>query len=251
MLTYQRQKEILEILKQNKTATVEYLSKKLYASGATIRRDLAEMEKEKILIRVRGGAVLNNNTTQDIPFLFRENDNKDKKQIIGELALQFINDGDCIFMDSGSTSVTLSKMLEKYKNLYVVTNGLKVIQSLSQNPNIKIFCTGGLLSDNSTTMVGEHTKSFVQNYNTDILFFSCAALSLDGFLTDATEQNCIIKQYMIKSSAKRVLLCDSTKIGKKLFCTIDTIENIDYIITEKMPPKQLTDKYPDKFIFPE
>ena len=90
MLTLERQNEILEYLKQNKTATVRDLATRLYVSDATIRRDLAEMEILGLLRRSHGGAVLLEKNRDELSVLVRMEQNADAKRIISELTIPLL-----------------------------------------------------------------------------------------------------------------------------------------------------------------
>ena len=89
MISYERQNEILELLKEHHTVTVEFLCRRLFASGATVRRDLAEMAQKGLLERVRGGATLISGTSQDAPLLVRTQKDREKKKAVAGLAAGF------------------------------------------------------------------------------------------------------------------------------------------------------------------
>ena len=114
MLAYERKKQILDFLRQQgRFVTVEELCENLYASGATIRRDLKELEESRLIRRARGGAILLESSTSEDPLAFRETQNAMKKQIIAESACKYIRDGMTLFLDSSSTVFLLARILSK------------------------------------------------------------------------------------------------------------------------------------------
>ena len=125
MFVPERQQEIIKILKENKSASVAQLAKKLFIGEATIRRDLDKLEKQGLIKRTYGGAVWLEGLDSEIPLYIRENSNKFQKDLLGKAAAQLVNDGDIIIMDSSSTTHSIVKHLSHLKKLTVVTNGAK------------------------------------------------------------------------------------------------------------------------------
>lgn len=234
MLSFERQQQILDILKEHKCVRVDFLCKKLYASGATIRRDLSEMDEKGLITRVRGGAALIEGTNQDAPLLVRSNENRDKKEYIAQLALRYVHDSATIFMDSSSTVTFLADKLAGFRDLSIVTNGIATMNSLNEYTTAKVFSSGGLIRNNSS-FVGQIAIDSIQNFRADIFFFSCCGLSFEGGCTEADEDNAALKKQMWKNAKKRILLCDSTKVNQDYFCKVCDIQDIDLILMDPNP----------------
>ena len=124
MLSLERQNEIVNYLKEHHSATVSELSEKFYIGPASIRRDLAKLEKLDIVKRTHGGAVLVESLSHDIPLNIRGRLSYDAKRIIGRLAAEQVMDNDMIFMDSSTTTCQMAPYLNQKCNLTIVTNGL-------------------------------------------------------------------------------------------------------------------------------
>lgn len=108
MLAYERKQQILDYMRERgRVVTVEQLCAAVFASGATVRRDLRELEESKLIRRTRGGAILVEGSTSEDPLAFRENQNAMKKQIIADMASRHISDGMTLFLDSSSTVFAL------------------------------------------------------------------------------------------------------------------------------------------------
>lgn len=237
MLSFERQQQILQVLKERRCATVDYLCQHLYASGATIRRDLQEMAEKGLVTRVRGGAALIEGTNQDAPPLVRVNKEKEKKEYIARLALRFVSDSATLFMDSSSTVTYLAAKMEGFRGVSVVTNGLPTLNMLNERTTAKVLVCGGVLKNNSS-IVGQEAVDLVESFRADILFFSCCGLSLDWGTTEASEDNTKVKKAMCKNAKRRVLLCDSTKFDQEYFCRACPIQDLDVIITDQKPSKE-------------
>lgn len=248
MLTYQRQLEIMEILKEKQVATVEYLSGKLYASGATIRRDLSAMEKLGLLKRIHGGATVFESTADDAPLLLRTKKEPDKKRLIAELAVHLAQKHDIIFMDSSSTVTALAALFDQYNGKTVVTNGLMTANVLNDKTTNNIYLTGGKIVGNSS-LIGESGLKMASGINAGICFFSCCGFGAKG-TTEAREETAVYKKTIAKNAKIKVLLCDSTKINTAYFWSAIPAGDIDYIVTDKKPPEDYL-ALPAEFIYPK
>jgi DeoR/GlpR family transcriptional regulator of sugar metabolism len=129
--------------------------------------------------------------------------------------------------------------LKDLKGLTVITNGAKTAVECAESLDAKIYCTGGLLRENSLSFIGETAKRSVDSYNTDILFFSCRALSVDKGLTDISEEEAELRSIMMKNTKKAVLLMDSSKFNTISFCNVGSMEKIDIIkVYWKLAPEK-------------
>jgi DeoR/GlpR family transcriptional regulator of sugar metabolism len=234
MFILERQQRIIEIIKKRKCATVSYLSRELYASEATIRRDLVEMQKRNMIKRVRGGAALIEGISSDEPLLVRMNRDREKKEYIARLALRYVSNGATLFMDPSSTVTVLASHLGEYDGLTVLTNGVMSLNILNEKTTARVFCSGGLIRNNSA-LVGQSALDGISKFYADVLFFSCCGVSIACGSTEALEDNATVKRAMFENAAKRILLCDSTKFDTNYFCKVCDVNDIDVIITDKKP----------------
>lgn len=251
MLSFERQHQILDLLKEERFVTVNYLCSKLYASEATIRRDLAEMNEKGLLYRVRGGAASIDGTNEDAPLLLRTNTEIAKKQIIASLALNYISENDTIFLDSSSTISTLADRLYEHKHLTVVTNGITTSSLLNDFSSLKLYLCGGRVQ-NQSSIVGPLALDTITKFHADKFFFSCCGISTDAGITEANEENATVKRHMFENAKQRILLCDSTKFGQEFFCKACNIQKIDVIITDLKPAEEFFETYGARttFIYP-
>ena len=231
MFNIERQEEILNILEKNKSISVNKLSELLYVSSPTIRRDLTFLEQQGKVRRTHGGVVLKQTAEKEIPLMLREDQNSKAKQIIAKKAVEYINDGDVIFLDASSTAAHIIPYLKKFNDIIVVTNSPKTSMSLAKE-NIKNYCTGGLLLAHSIAYVGNEAEKFISNINADIFFFSSRGYTEDGYITDSSIEESTVKRAMIKNADKTFYLCDSSKKNKKYMYNICGTEDVTCIIEE-------------------
>ncbi len=233
---YEREEKILNMLMQKKEYSVNELAQRLYISVPTMRRDLIKLEKKGKVIRTHGGVTLiKKSADSKIPFFLREYERNSAKVQMAQKATEFISDGITIMLDGTTSAYNLIPHLSDFKNLIVITSGVKASFALAEM-GIDNICTGGRILDKSFSYVGEDTCRTISAYNADIVFFSCRGVSEDGWLSDNSPEENIVRRTMINRSKKKVLLCDSSKFGKTYLNNLCHISEIDDIICETQLP---------------
>lgn len=235
MLGLERQQEILGLLREVHSVTVEELCKKFYASGATIRRDLDRLEKSGLIRRTYGGAVLLEGNAVESPYLLRESENLEAKLAMAAAAARLIKNGDTLFLDSSSTVMQLCRHLSGFDGITVITNGIKTAMLLAETAKTTVYIAGGQLRKNSRSVVGVAAKEFFDPFYADIAFLSCHGLDPEYGLTEAHEEESQIKRLLIQKSRTTVLLCDSTKVGQRFFSRTCGLDAIGTLVTDQEP----------------
>ena len=227
-----RKQDILNVLYKSGRVSVKTLSKTLYVSEMTIRRDLTEMEKGGYIKRYRGGAILKADA-REMPITERFLIDANEKKRLCELCKPYLKDNLTIYLDSSSTCLYLIPLLTQYKNLLVVTNSVKALLNIS---SLHIPCTliGGEYYEQDMCLVGSIAEQYAKDINIDVSFMTTAAYSNDGIISDFDVRQTSIRKIIIKNSKKTVFMFEKNKIGKKLTYTLcrKTDKNVD-IITVK------------------
>lgn len=143
MALNQRRLKILNLIREDGHAKVQDLSKIFKVTDVTIRQDLEELEKMGYIEREHGGALLKDVSSFARTGQLLNQKNIEEKREIAKKAINFINEGDCIILDSGSTTTEIAKLLVSFKNLTIITNALNIALILGENPNISLIVTGG------------------------------------------------------------------------------------------------------------
>ena len=232
-MSKERERNILELLLKHKSVSVKTLSRELYASESSIRRDLSRLEGQGLLRRTHGGAVLaeQSHALTKIPFTVRELENYDAKMIIARKAAELVKDGDTVMLDASSSAYALIPFLAKKTNITVITSGIKAAMLLAEY-GINTYVTGGHVIGSCLSLVENDAVHMLSCYNADIAFFSCRGLSKDGMLSDFSIEENIVRQAMIKGSRKAVLLCAGEKFGKTYMHNLCHLRDIDGVISE-------------------
>jgi len=235
MFEEERHNKILNIINTRKSAKVAELSKALYVSAATVRRDLAKMERSGLIKRSHGGAVLFESSNAESAISVRELENIKEKKLIAELAISFISSNSVIFMDSSSTAGMVIPYLSQFKYLTVITNGLKNALLLSEKTEARIHMPGGIVNSRSNSLLGSDTLDYLSALNAELAVFSCSGLTPNNGITDASFDQSRLKKALIRNSKVRILLCDSSKFGNIYMCRTCGFNELDYILTDKRP----------------
>ena len=238
MITNLRHKEILDILNRDGAVSVRTLTKTLFVSEATVRRDLAELEKAGALKRTFGGATPIVETKRQVPLFIREGMNSNAKSDICKKASELIKEGDTLFIDGSSTAQYMVKYLSDFKDIVVVTNSIKTAELMCES-HIKTYCTGGRLLQNSLVCIGREPIEFAQKVNLDICFLSCKGVDLDGVFSDTSEEETEIRRAFLKKSKMRVMLMTENKIGSRYFHTLCKASDIDFIFSDGEIPESI------------
>jgi DeoR/GlpR family transcriptional regulator of sugar metabolism len=232
MLANQRREKILELLQEDGSAKVIKLSKIFKVSEVTIRQDLEKLESEGSIRREHGGAFLKNVEVGVKSFTLLNQDNLEKKKIIGIKAAELIDSGETIILDSGSTTTEIAKNLIGRSGLTVITNALNIALMLGAEPGIDVIVTGGEFKPPTLSLTGQKAASFFEDIHVDKLFLATAGISLRSGLTYPSLSDIVVKKAMIEAADVTYLVADSTKIGKNAFASLGALSLIDYIITD-------------------
>lgn len=250
MLQLERQKMILDYLKQHRKATTNELSDMLGVSTTTIRTDLNQMDKNKQLTKTHGGALyrdreadINELTSKAYVFHERALENKLEKEMIARKASELVQDHMCIFLDASSTSYTLGLRLTGFTELTVITNGIDLALAMKDIPGVTVIMTGGIVTSTSSSIEGLLGADLLKKIHTDIAFVSARGFSMENGLTDFSIYEADLKRLCVKSSSKTVALIDHTKFDTNSISSYASIDDINLVITDSGLSQGLRESY--------
>ncbi len=231
-----RQQQILSYLQEHGAVSVRALTSLLFVSEATVRRDLAELEKSGALKRSFGGALPIEGSKRQVPLFIRESIDSAEKNEICRRAATLVKDGDAIFADGSSIVQHLAKHLAALKDIVVITYSLKTAELMCEH-HIKTYCTGGLLLENSLVCTGPDSIALLERFNPDVCFLSCKGMSLDGKFSDTSEEETAIRRTALKNARTRVMLMTKNKLNTTYFHTVCHANEVDHILTDGELPR--------------
>ncbi len=230
MSVYHRESKYLQLL-TDKSYTVKELADKLFVSEPTVRRDILEL-KEKELVTCKRGLVELKNKYGDarIAMFVRDMEHQKEKKEIAIKAAAHIRDGNTIMMDASTTAYCLVPHLSNFKNILLITNGIKTA-SHAVSMGIKTICVGGEISMEDFACLGYNCETMLKQYNADIAFFSCQGITENGDITNNSVQDNALRRIMLRNAKKNYLLCDKSKFNKTCLHTLCNIKELDGLIT--------------------
>jgi Transcriptional regulators of sugar metabolism len=236
MLTHERQERILDYLKTNSTVSVNDLSASLDVSQATIRRTLDQMNKLGIIQRIHGGATLARRAEPEPPVVQRNAKEADEKHLIGQACAALIQDGETVFIGSGTTALQVARCLTGGRDLTVITNSLLIVEALSQEKNISVISIGGMLRQTELSFIGYLAEQALRELRPQKVIMSIRAISLVEGLTNDYLPEVSTDRVIIKSAPEVILVADHTKFGKVSTAFVAPLTSIHRIVTDSETP---------------
>jgi len=235
-LAPERRDRIRILVREDGVVRVEDLRKNLNVSVATIRRDLEILEEEGKVKRVHGGAVSMESRLEESVFDDKTNQSSRQKKRIADEALKLVGHEESVFLDGGSTTLFMARLLKQRTDITVVTNSLRAVQELSDSGPRVIF-TGGELRRISQTMVGPLSSAVLEQIRVDKAFMGTMGFCLKNGITTTDPNEAYVKRQIAEHASQVILLADSTKAEKVSFARVSDWDQVDILISDNNIPK--------------
>jgi DeoR family transcriptional regulator, fructose operon transcriptional repressor len=244
MFQIERLQKIRQIIREQKSVDVLWLSNYLRVSEVTIRRDLEKLEKEGVLKRTYGGAVLDETNAPTDPQEMKETVEaefiiSEQNRALGELSASIVEDYDILFLDRCDSNMILAEKISPKKGIVVFTNSLDILTVMAKHKNNKVILTGGSM---------DYGKNIMSNFNSgvpfpDIMvnkaFLHIHAVDIDyGIAVNESEDAYLYGELKVKAQSI-VAIMEKSVFNKIGLIRVDNISGINYVITEEGIP----DKY--------
>ncbi|MEW4309712.1 DeoR/GlpR family DNA-binding transcription regulator [Rossellomorea marisflavi] len=237
MLTDERHRIILDLLKDKETIKIHEIVDMTAASESTIRRDLTQLEQEKFLKRVHGGASRLQGKLKELSVSEKSSKNLHEKRLIGQYAASLIEDGDCIFLDAGTSTLSLIDYLPQM-DIVVVTNGLTHVDLLLQK-GFKTYLVGGMVKQTTKAMIGSGAVESLKHYRFDKAFMGANGIHAQYGFTTPDPEEAQVKRVAIELAREAMFLTDDSKFGEISFSKIVDIDKA-MVITNALDEEQDT-----------
>lgn len=235
----ERQRRILELLEQRENIRVSELSDLLNVSVATIRRDLNKLRDLGEVERFHGGAVLSLPSAPEPPVIQRSGENMAEKERIGKAAAALIQDGDVIFIGSGTTALEVARNILGHKNLTVITNALTVINLLSNEESVTLVSTGGIFRRSELSFIGHLAEQALSELRPQMVIMGIRAISLQDGLTNDYLPEVNTDRAIIRAASEVIIVADHSKFGKVSTAFVAPINVIHKLVTDDRTPKDM------------
>ncbi|HYE82105.1 MAG TPA: DeoR/GlpR family DNA-binding transcription regulator [Clostridia bacterium] len=247
MFAIERQNRIKEILFKEKRVDVYELSKLFSVTEVTIRRDLDKLELEGFLIKTYGGAVLNEEATQNSLMPVSDDSMLEEKRMMGRVASQMIEAGEAIYLSPGTTSLEIARNI-KEKRVTVVTNDLLIAYELKDSIGIKVIVTGGDLIQSTSTLVGGFALQALNGIYINKAFIGVKGVNFDsGYTVDSYEEVMVIQEVR-KISNEIIVVADYGKFNRTAFARLGGLDMAKKVITNKQVPNEYKKYYFERAI---
>lgn len=226
----QRRHRIIEIVSARGAARLEDLSQALGVSAATVRRDLDELAAQHLLHRVHGGAIAPE-WAPEPHFEAKAGEAAEQKERIAARALRLISPDETVYLDSGSTTLALARLLRGWDGLTVVTNSLPIANELGgQGP--RLILVGGEFRPTSQAFVGPLSRHLLENVHVSKALVGTYALSLADGLSTTDASEAFTKALAVERATEVIVLADSRKLGTNSFVHAGRLDQVDTLVTD-------------------
>lgn len=233
MLREERRRAIVELLHTDGRVLVGDLAKRFHTSLITIRKDLEFLHHQGQLERSHGGALpVKTGVLMDSSIKEKERLHRQDKLRIAAAAARMIGKDQVIILDSGTTTTAIARSCRQLKNLTIITNAINIAAELADSP-VEVILTGGVLRKNSFSLVGPLAEESLRKLSADLLF-----LAVDGFdvhygLTTPNLLEARVNRAMAESARRTIVVCDSSKFGRRSLSLILPTSAVHETITDK------------------
>ena len=242
MITFTRRQQLLRLLQEQPGLRVPQLAAALEVSEGTIRNDLAALEQEELIRRVRGGAVPVTAVPADAIRTTNggrgpaADEEASALRFMGRWAADMVEDGDTILLDAGPAAQALVPFLAEHRRLTVVTNGLETARLLAGNPSNTVVLIGGIVRVDADAATGATTgilgAQVLADLHIRLAFVSGAGFTVEAGLMDDHLQEAQLKRLMLESAGYAVALVDSGRLGRKGLTPSVGIERLHHLFTD-------------------
>lgn len=229
--TINRRNEIAKLILSESQVRVRALSEMFHVSMETIRKDLDYLDTSGMVRKTHGGAMCINDYYQ-LPVDVKLQEHVVEKRLIARRTLDLIEDNSVIFLDAGSTTIQLAKMLNIKHGLTVVTNSI-IVADIALERNHNVICTGGVAQKRGKCLVGCYATAVL-----DSIHFDTIVTGSDGFKgmngpTTFSLEEVEIRKHALRNANQKILVCDASKFSKTSTYQFATFEDYDYLITNE------------------
>jgi DeoR family transcriptional regulator of aga operon len=232
MLNEERRRAILDAVNRDGRVLVKDLAQRFETSQVTIRKDLEVLHSQGAIYRTHGGALpVRTGALLDPSLREKEKQHRKEKQRIGAAAAQLVQEGQSVLLDSGTTTTMIARELRNFRNLTVITNAVNIAADLAGTA-VQVILTGGILRENSFSLVGPLAEDSLRRLNADILFLGVDGFDIHAGLTTPNLLEARVNRVMVEIARRTVVVCDSSKFGRRSLSSIAPTSAVHQAITD-------------------
>lgn len=237
MLSEERRRAILDMVNREGRVLVKELAQRLRTSQVTIRKDLESLHSQSLVHRTHGGALpVQTGALLDPSLREKERLHRREKMRIGAAAARLVKEGQSVVLDSGTTTTMVARALRGFRNLTVITNAVNIAAELAGS-SVEVILTGGILRENSFSLVGPLAEESLHRLSADILFLGVDGFDVNFGLSTPNLLEAKVNRVMVDIARRTVVVCDSSKFGRRSLSLIAPPSAVHQTITDSRIPK--------------
>jgi len=230
MKAARREQRIISLLESRGEISVNELSNLMDVSVSTLRKQLAVMQANGLVIRTYGG-VMSVNRVPDETFDSKLHKNISEKRRIAEKACAMVPAGASVALGSGTTVYGLSNLLDNLSSGTIYTNSMQAADYLSRCPSLEVHISGGIIRSQTGTIIGNEVAEYFRSLKVDYAFIGCDAIDSNGEVFSENLSVASVEKMILLSAKHKYILCDTSKLGKTAVAHIVSLKDIDGLIT--------------------
>ncbi len=238
MFPAERRRQIAKVVNEQGSCSIAELARMFDVSEMTIHRDLSTLEQSGLLRKARGGAVASGPYVVPVDYRARLQSYEAEKDRIGQRAVELIQNGETIFLDAGTTCLSIARHLAGFADLTVYTSGPLLLLELAQAPHVEVHSTGGLLSKRTMAYVGPEAERVVSRIRADKCFIGASGFTIEDGVTDPLPLESSIKRAMVENALEVIVVATPDKFGRVTAHVTAPVEAIDTVMMNRETPEQ-------------
>ena len=233
MLIDERRQHILGLVQSNGRVLVHELSGTLGISQITIRKDLDHLQARGLIQRTHGGALpVSGGALFDPSLKEKQKQHSQEKLRIAEAAAQLVQEGQCVMLDSGTTTTAVAHALRRFSHLTIITNAVNIAADLAGS-DFDVILTGGILRKSSFSLLGPLAEDVLNEMHADLLFLGVDGFDLEIGLSTPNVLEARVNRAMVRATKRVIVVCDSTKFHRRSLSRIISPSEVHCVITDR------------------
>lgn len=241
----ERREQLLRFVETHERVTIPQICQEFLVSPATARRDLELLEAEGKIRRFHGGALSLRNAPPEPAFTERSGEQAEEKRRIGRAAAALINDGETLFLGSGTTVLEVARNLRQHHSLTVITNSLLVMNMLADVPDMTVVGLGGILRATEQSFIGHLTELSLSELRVNKVIMGIRAVDLDTGITNDYLPETQTDRKILSISRAVIVVADHTKCGRISSVFLAPLSQVNTFVTDTRAPAEFTSALSD------
>lgn len=238
-----RMRHVCELLDARDGVSVAELAQLFKVSEVTVRNDLSVLASRGLVARIRGGARALQRGQSEVAFDVRLRVQEQAKRAIARAAASLVGDGEAIALDSSTTAYFIAQQLRDKHELVVVTNGLRIAETLADAPGVSVIVPGGVFRPAALSLVGDFAHAVLRSTRIGKGFFGARGVSLDRGLMDLNPDEVRFKRELAETCEHVVGVFDHSKWEKSALLSFVPAQRVDTIVTDERAPAELIEEW--------